>query len=175
MFEYNPPPTSSRRGSPARPRMKSGMIYGSLSRPRSQALQQHHVAGQGKSMMTGLQLRIAAGAAIAVIAGCAQQPVRAGSSAPASRAAVAPAASAAAQAAPAGLTPELLGLARDAGYHPSVVNGNTVFCRREVPVGSNLPVRQCVDATRLRLEVLQEQQEQARLNQHPTIGNIPGK
>lgn len=126
-------------------------------------------------MMTGLQLRIAAGAAIAVIAGCAQQPVRAGSSVPAPRTAVAPAASGAAQAGPAGLTPQLLDLARDAGYRPSVVNGNTVFCRREVPVGSNLPVRQCVDATRLRLEVLQEQQERARLQQHPTVGDVPGK
>jgi hypothetical protein len=73
------------------------------------------------------------------------------------------------------LTPQLLDLARDAGYRPSVVNGNTVFCRREVPVGSNLPVRQCVDATRLRLEVLQEQQERARLQQHPTVGDVPGK
>jgi hypothetical protein len=126
-------------------------------------------------MMTGLQLRIAAGAAIAVIAGCAQTPVRATSSMPVPGAAVAPSASGAAQAGPADLTPELLGLARDAGYRPSVVNGNTVFCRREVPVGSNLPVRQCVDATRLRLEVLQAQQERARLNQHPTIGDVPGK
>ena len=125
-------------------------------------------------MTIGLQLRIAAGAALAVIAGCAQQPLRDGSSVPAPRAAVAPAASAAAQAGPTGMTPELLGLARDEGYRPSVVNGNTVFCRREVPVGSNLPVRHCVDATRLRLEVLQEQQERARLNQHPTIGNVPG-
>lgn len=127
-------------------------------------------------MVTGLQLRIAAGAAIAVIAGCAQQPVRTTSSAvPAPSAAVASAPSGAVQPGPGGLTPEILGLARDEGYRPSVVNGNTVFCRREVPVGSNLPVRQCVDETRLRLEVLQQQEERQRLNQHPTIGDVAGK
>lgn len=126
-------------------------------------------------MISGLQLRLAAGAVMAAIAGCAQQPVRAPASAPAAQAAAAPAPAAAAQAGAAGLTPELLGLARDAGYRPSVVNGNTVFCRREVPVGSNLPVRQCVDATRLRLEVLQQQEERQRLNQHPTIGDVAGK
>ena len=141
-------------------------------------------------MVTGLQLRIAAGAAIAIITGCAQQPVRDTSGVPTTRAAVAPAQSGATQAAtthagaaqagaaqagPGSMTPEILGLARDEGYRPSVVNGNTVFCRREVPVGSMLPVRQCVDATRLRLEVLQEQQERQRLNQHPTIGDVPGK
>lgn len=127
-------------------------------------------------MISGLQLRIAAGAMMAAIAGCAQQPVRAPSGAPAAaHAAAAPVPAAAVQAGPAGLTPELLGLARDAGYRPSVVNGNTVFCRREVPVGSNLPVRQCVDATRLRLEVLQQQEERQRLNQHPTIGDVAGK
>lgn len=123
-------------------------------------------------MMTGLQLRIAAGAAIAVVGGCAQQPARAPSSVTAPPAAVAPAPSTAARAVRAGLTPELMGLARDAGYRPAVVNGNTVFCRREVPVGSNLPVRHCVDATRLRFEVLQQQEERQRLNQHPTIGDI---
>lgn|SRR5690348_9066081 len=126
-------------------------------------------------MISGLQLRLAAGAMMAVIAGCAQQPVRAPASAPVAQGAAAPAPAAAAQAGAAGLTPELLGLARDAGYRPSVVNGNTVFCRREVPVGSNLPVRQCVDATRLRLEVLQQQDERQRLNQHPTIGDVAGK
>jgi len=126
-------------------------------------------------MISGLQLRLAAGAMMAVIAGCAQQPVRAPASAPVAQGAAAPAPAAAAQAGAAGLTPELLGLARDAGYRPSVVNGNTVFCRREVPVGSNLPVRQCVDATRLRLEVLQQQEERQRLNQHPTIGDVAGK
>lgn len=124
-------------------------------------------------MVTGLQMRIAAAAAVVAIAGCAQQPVRATSGAPAPTAAVTSAPPGAAQSGPGGITPELLGLARDEGYRPSVVNGNTVFCRREVPVGSNLPVRQCVDATRLRLEVLQQQQERARLNQHPTIGDVP--
>lgn len=127
-------------------------------------------------MVTGRKLRIAAGAAAALIAGCAQQPARPISApAPAPHEAAAAVPSAAARAEPDGLTPALLGLARDEGYRPSVVNGNTMFCRRVVPVGSNLPERQCVDATRLRLEVLQEQAERQKFNQHPSIGDMSGK
>ncbi len=102
----------------------------------------------------------------ALIAGCAQSPRRADPSAPAAAAVSAPSTTpAASPAAPAGVSEHLLEMARNDGYRPMTRGGETLFCRTQIPIGSNLPIRHCVNAARLRSEVLEEQQERLNLNQ----------
>lgn len=99
-------------------------------------------------------LRLFIGALIAV-GGCAQQPAKVGSSAPRANP------TAASSSMP------ILDMARDEGYRPVVVSGKTLFCRREIPTGSTLPVTSCVDAVQLKFQVLREEQERQRLYEQP--------
>ncbi len=125
--------------------------------------------------MAALQLRVVIGATILFAAGCAQQPVESTHRATVAASSTTSAAPVTAEATSDGLTPELLDMARDNGYRSYVRNGQTVFCRKEIPIGSSLPTTHCVDATRLRFEVQQEQQQRRILRQGaPMVGQPPG-
>lgn len=101
--------------------------------------------------------------ALIAASGCAQQPPKVGSSAPRAHP------TAASSSMP------ILDMARDEGYRPVLVSGKTVYCRREIPTGSTLPVTSCVDAVQLKFQVLREQQERQRLyEQAPSSGLPPG-
>ncbi len=70
---------------------------------------------------------------------------------------------------------QILQLAFDQGYRPRTHDGKTIYCRREVPTGSNLPRTRCVNATELRFEVLQAEHERQQLEESaPMIGQPPG-
>lgn len=126
--------------------------------------------------MMALRFGIVVGAAAVMLAACAQQPLKAPRSAPAGESVTAANASLPPPGGSNGITPQILQWARDDGYRPVVSNGNTVFCRKEVPVGSMLAVRHCVDVVRLRLEVLQERDQRQQLNQaKAVVGEPPGK
>jgi len=123
--------------------------------------------------MATLRLHLLIGTMVLAAAGCAEQPREAASSPPPAAAAATPAASAAAKPMQAvladvpGLTPHVLAMARDDGYRPRVVDGQVQFCRVEIPVGTALRHRHCVNATALRWEVEQEQEQRRDLRQSP--------
>ncbi len=111
----------------------------------------------------------------ALIAGCAQSPRRVAPSAPAAAALSTPStAPGASRAAPAGLSHPLLEMARNDGYRPMTRDGKTVFCRTQIPIGSNLPIKHCVNSVRLRFEVQEEQQERLNLGQQRAEIGQPG-
>ncbi len=114
---------------------------------------------------------------VAFTAGCAQAPRRTASSATnapsAAVSAPSPAASPGGTTA-AGVTPQLLEMARNDGYRPMTRDGETLFCRNQIPIGSNLPIKHCVNSARLRSEVLEEQQERLNLNQQRAEIGQPG-
>lgn len=123
-------------------------------------------------------LRISALAVLATAAGCAQQPVQPASSVPAASSMAM--ASAPAQGSPKGnsygISTQLLQMARDDGYRPTMRDGKAFFCRRHIPTGSTLPRTQCVDSTGLRFEIQREQQErQALYQQAPIVGQPSGQ
>ena len=125
--------------------------------------------------MFGLSHRLCVLAtAVAVTAGCAQSPRRATPSAPSAAVAVPASAAAASEPTPAGISQHLLEMARNDGYRPVTHDGETQFCRTQIPIGSNLPIRHCVNAARLRSEVLEEQQERLNLNQQKAEIGQPG-
>lgn len=124
--------------------------------------------------MAAPQLRIIIGATVLFAAGCAQQPVTTTRPEAVAPSATTSAAPAAAEATSDGLTPELLDMARDNGYRSYVRNGQTVFCRKEIPIGSSLPTTHCVDVTRLRFEVQEEEQQRRQLRQGQPTVNTPG-
>ena len=118
--------------------------------------------------MIVLRRQLFIGTVLAALAGCAAQPRAAGPHALAAADTGAPAASAPAKPKPLvvpGLTTQMLALARDDGYRPRMVDGQFRFCRVEIPVGSDLPVRQCVNTTQLKFQVLQEQQTRQNLEE----------
>jgi hypothetical protein len=128
-------------------------------------------------MMAALQLRLATAAAIIALTGCAQQAVRTDPRAPVavSSPAPAPVASTSTHDWPDGVSPQILQLARDRGYRPMVSNGHTIFCRTDIPTGSTLPRRHCVNSVTLRFELLQQQQTRERMDQgNPIVGQPPG-
>lgn len=110
----------------------------------------------------------------ALTAGCAQSPPRIAPSAPAAVMSGASSAAQENQAAPNGLSPHLLDMARNDGYRPVTRDGGTLFCRTQIPIGSNLPIKHCVNSARLRSEVLEEQQERLNLNQQRAEIGQPG-
>ena len=70
---------------------------------------------------------------------------------------------------------QILQFAFDQGYRPQTHDGKTIYCRREVPIGSNLPETRCVTATELRFQVLRAQRDQQLLEQGaPMVGQPPG-
>jgi hypothetical protein len=101
--------------------------------------------------MASRSLRLLIGTAMIAASGCVQQPAKVGSSAPRTNPTTASS------------SMQTLDMARDEGYRPVVVNGKALFCRREIPTGSTLPVTSCVDAVQLKFQVLREQQERQRL------------
>jgi hypothetical protein len=119
--------------------------------------------------MAELPFRIVLGAAVIALASCAQQAVKPAPSMPIAATTSAPATASAAsnhaQVWPDGITPQILAMARDDGYRSSVRDGKVFFCKTEIPVGSNLPVRHCLDAVHLRWQVEQEQRQRQELNQ----------
>lgn len=103
-------------------------------------------------------------AALALCVGCAQQPVRsAAAQAPAS---TAPATSMSHK--------QLLSMARDFGYHAVSRDGKTIYCHKEVPTGSMLPIVRCINAESLRFAVMQAQRERQLLNQTPSFTGSNG-
>lgn len=127
--------------------------------------------------MASVRARILIATAMVAFAGCAQQAVKTDPAAPVAASSPAPASAPATSAHswPDGVSPHILKLARDQGYRPLVSNGHTVFCKTEIPTGSTLPRRHCVNSVTLRFEVLQEQQARERLNQSgPMVGQPPG-
>jgi type IV pilus biogenesis protein CpaD/CtpE len=127
--------------------------------------------------MAAVRLPLLVGTALIAIAGCAGQPRQTGSNPPAQTASGAPVVSAAGTKKPLvvpGLTAHLLAQARDDGYKPRMVDGQFRFCRVEIPVGSNLPVRQCVNTTQLRFELLNEQATRQNLEEQAPMGCQPG-
>jgi hypothetical protein len=124
-------------------------------------------------MVVALRLRVLIGATILFAAGCAQQPVR---SDPAAAPVAVSASPKSVEATSDDLTPELLDFARDNGYRPYVRNGQTVFCRREIPIGSSLPTTHCVDATNLRFEFEAQERQRRQMRQGaPMVGQPPGQ
>ena len=117
--------------------------------------------------MAALRVHVLIGAALVTVAGCAGQPTQVGVNPPAAAATGAPARPKALIVP--GLTTHLLAQARDDGYKPRMVDGQFRFCRVEIPVGSNLPVRQCVNTTQLRFELLQEQATRRNLEEQAPI------
>ena len=70
---------------------------------------------------------------------------------------------------------QILQMAFDQGYRPLTHDGKTVYCRREVPIGSNLPETRCVTAAELRFQILQAQRDRQLLEQGaPIVGQPPG-
>ncbi len=113
---------------------------------------------------------------VAITAGCAQAPRRTAPSAttaPSTAAAAPSTAASAGGATAADVTPQLLEMARNDGYRPVSRDGETLYCRNQIPIGSNLPIRHCVNSTRLRFEVLEEQQERLNLNQQKAMIGQP--
>ena len=111
---------------------------------------------------------------VAITAGCAQAPRRTAPSATTAPSAAAPSTAASAGGATAAdVTPQLLEMARNDGYRPVSRDGETLYCRNQIPIGSNLPTRHCVDSTRLRFEVLEEQQERLNMNQQKAMIGQP--
>lgn len=117
------------------------------------------------------------GTALIAAAGCAQQPQRtdlnpaAAATPPAVAAAAAPTTSAPATSASAAaslqamqnaVSPRLLVFAHDQGFTQVAIKGNDYyFCKTEDPMGSIIPVHQCID--RAQMESLRVQVEQQRL------------
>ena len=120
--------------------------------------------------MAALGFHLLLGAALIAAAGCAQQPERtdtdiapATSSKTVSTTAPTTSASAAAsiQAMKRAVSPRLLLFAHDQGYRQVVIKGNDYyFCKTEDPMGSIIPVRQCINQAQM--ESLQVQVEQER-------------
>ncbi len=70
---------------------------------------------------------------------------------------------------------QILQMARDQGFRPVTRDGKTLYCRRETPIGTNLPETRCVDETQLRFMVLRAQRQQQALEEgQPMIGQPPG-
>lgn len=119
--------------------------------------------------MASMRLPLLLGTVLIAAAGCAHQPQRADQNAPQASSPAAPAAAAptdsAANAALKGMQksvgPRLLMFAHDQGYTEAVIKDKQYyFCKVEDPMGSIIPVRQCVN--RSQLEALQVQVEQQR-------------
>jgi len=118
--------------------------------------------------MAALRVHLLIGTVLIAVAGCAGQPTQVGVNEPATATSGAAATSASAKPKPLvvpGLTTHLLAQARDDGYKPRMVDGRFRFCRVQTPVGSNLPVRQCVNTTQLKFELLQEQATRQNLEE----------
>lgn len=106
---------------------------------------------------------IASAATLALCAGCAQQPVK---GMPTQEPVTAQ---------PITLThQQLLSMARDAGYRPVTRDGKTIYCHKEIPTGSMLPVIRCINEESLRFAVLQARRERQLLNQTPSFTGSSG-
>lgn len=126
--------------------------------------------------MAEFPMRMVVGAALVVVAGCAQQAVRPAPGAALTASPTPTHVASSPKAWPDGVSPHVLQLARDAGYHPIVSNGHTVFCRIDIPTGSTLPSRHCVNSASLRLEVQREQYQRQQLREGipSTLICVPG-
>ena len=69
---------------------------------------------------------------------------------------------------------QLLSMARDAGYQPVTRDGKTIYCHKEIPTGSMLPVVRCINAESLRFAMLQARRERQLLNQNPNFQSANG-
>jgi hypothetical protein len=111
------------------------------------------------------------GIALIAVAGCAQQPTRAEHPSPTAMSAAptaSPSTAASAQALKRTVPPRDLVFAHDQGYRDVIMKGKEYFfCKTEDPMGSFIPVRQCVNQSQL--EFLQQQliQQQQQLTQRP--------
>lgn len=115
--------------------------------------------------MAAFRFHLLLGTALIAAAGCAQQPVRPDHTSPpavSSAAPATPAATAASiQAMKGAVSPSLLLFAHDQGFRQVVIKDNNYyFCKTEDPMGSIIPIRQCLD--RVQLESLQVRVEQQR-------------
>lgn len=129
--------------------------------------------------MTGLRLHMLMGAVLLTAAGCAGQSQHAAPVSPASAAAAAPAATPsqpaeAKEASVSGLTPQMLTAAHDVGYQSRIIEGKVFFCRREIPIGSNLPHNHCVNATGLRWELQQQERQRQQMEEGGLMSCQPG-
>ncbi|MDE2450109.1 MAG: hypothetical protein KGO22_14130 [Gammaproteobacteria bacterium] len=109
------------------------------------------------------------GTALIAAAGCAHQPQRADLNPPAAAGsatapATSPSATASLEAMKKDVSPRLLVFAHEQGFTQVAIKSNDYyFCKTEDPMGSIIPVYQCMDRTQL--ESLQAQVEQQRLVQ----------
>jgi hypothetical protein len=119
--------------------------------------------------VTSVRFPLLLGIALLTAAGCANQPERADqntpqASSPASPSATAPgdsASNAALKGMQKSVGPHLLMFAHDQGYTQVMIKDkNYYFCKVEDPMGSIIPVRQCIN--RPQLEALQVQVQQQR-------------
>lgn len=69
----------------------------------------------------------------------------------------------------------LLQAATELGYSPLVVEGKTLFCKREQLTGSMVPSTHCVDADFVMAEARTQRQNIEALDQQPTPGKPPPK
>lgn len=138
--------------------------------------------------MAGFGFHLLVGTALIAAAGCAQQPQRtdlypAAAATPSAVAAAAapttsaPAASASAaaslQAMQNAVSPRLLVFAHDQGFtQVAIRGGDYYFCKSEDPMGSIIPVHQCIDQAQmdsLRVQVEQQQLQLSRVGAAQTV------
>jgi hypothetical protein len=67
----------------------------------------------------------------------------------------------------------LLQAASDLGYSPTVVEGKTVFCKREQLTGSMVPSTFCVEGDAVVAQARTQKQNIEALSQQPTPGKYP--
>lgn len=115
--------------------------------------------------MSSFFVAVAGTATLALCAGCAQQPVKS-APAQAQAQAIVPAKPLSQQ--------QLLSMARDAGYRPVTRDGKTIYCHKEIPTGSMLPIVRCINAESLRFAVMQARRERQLLNQTPSFTGSNG-
>jgi hypothetical protein len=113
--------------------------------------------------MSSFFVAVAGTATLALCAGCAQQPVK---EAPTQQSVSTPATPLSQQ--------QLLSMARDAGYQPVTRDGKTIYCHKEIPTGSMLPVVRCINAESLRFAMLQARRERELMNQNPNFQSANG-
>jgi hypothetical protein len=72
------------------------------------------------------------------------------------------------------IPPAVLKEARDLGYKPEKFKGNTVFCRREVVLGSRFLVKRCLDPMDLQMFIERQFQAQQQIMElTPCVGKPP--
>jgi hypothetical protein len=87
------------------------------------------------------------------------------------------AAAAATAKSPAKITDEatLAKMAKKAGWHTEVQNGNTLYCRQSTDLGTRFSSKKCATWTQLAVVLEQQQYEKDQLGLHGCGGNCTGK